>query len=223
MPIDFQLSFIQCEWIIRIIVAILCGCMIGYERTSRNKGAGLRTHAILSLGSALIMVVSKYGFYDMSIGDGSRIAAQVVSGVGFLGAGVIFVKHGTVSGLTTAAGMWVTSGIGLCIGAGLYLIGIVSSILIVGLQTLFHKGFIVRKFQFYQNIYLEVKYQQNVLNDILDILYEYKIDIHDMKIDKTKNNIMFLEIEISTLKEFDRIKLLCDMINKDFIIQFQYI
>lgn len=197
--------------------------MIGYERTSRNKGAGLRTHAILSLGSALIMVVSKYGFYDMSIGDGSRIAAQVVSGVGFLGAGVIFVKHGTVSGLTTAAGMWVTSGIGLCIGAGLYLIGIVSSILIVGLQTLFHKGFIVRKFQFYQNIYLEVKYQQNVLNDILDILYEYKIDIHDMKIDKTKNNIMFLEIEISTLKEFDRIKLLCDMINKDFIIQFQYI
>lgn len=223
MPIDLQLLFTQCEWILRIIVAILCGCMIGYERTSRNKGAGLRTHAILSLGSALIMIVSKYGFYDMNIGDGARIAAQVVSGVGFLGAGVIFVRHGTVSGLTTAAGMWVTSGIGLCIGSGLYLIGIVSTILVVGLQTLFHKGFIVKKFQSSQNIYLEIRYQQNVFSEIRDILYEYKADIHDMKVDKMNNNIMLLEIEIITSKEFDRNKLLCEMIDKDYVVQFKYI
>ena len=66
------------------------------------------------------MLVSKYGFIDINEIDGSRIAAQIVSGVGFLGAGVIFVKNGNVSGLTTAAGMWATSGVGMCIGAGLY-------------------------------------------------------------------------------------------------------
>ncbi len=100
----------------------------------------MRTHAILALGSALIMLVSKYGFIDINEIDGSRIAAQIVSGVGFLGAGVIFVKNGNVSGLTTAAGMWATSGVGMCIGAGLYDIGIITTIILIGLQILFHRG-----------------------------------------------------------------------------------
>lgn len=222
MPTNLQSLVIQSEWVLRIIVAILCGCMIGYERTSRSKGAGLRTHAILALGSSLIMIVSKYGFFDMNIGDGSRIAAQVVSGIGFLGAGVIFVKHGTVSGLTTAAGMWVTSGIGLCIGSGLYIIGICSTLFVVGLQTLFHKGFIVKRFQSSLNIHLEIKYRDNIFIEIRDILYDYKAEIHDIKVERFKD-IMIVEMEVVVPKEFDYNQLLYDMVKKDYILKLSYV
>lgn len=99
------------NWIFRIVLATLCGCAIGYERTSRNKSAGIRTHAIIALGSSMFMIISKYAFFDVSTADGARVAAQIVSGIGFLGAGVIFVKDDLIQGLTTAAGMWTTSGI----------------------------------------------------------------------------------------------------------------
>ena len=100
------------ELFLRVIVASVLGYMIGYERKNRDKSAGMRTHAIVALGAALMMVVSKYGFYDVEKVDSSRVAAQIVSGVGFLGAGVIFVRNNTVSGLTTAAGLWTTAGSG---------------------------------------------------------------------------------------------------------------
>lgn len=96
------------NWIFRIVLATLCGCAIGYERTSRNKSAGIRTHAIIALGSSMFMIISKYAFFDVSTADGARVAAQIVSGIGFLGAGVIFVKDDLIQGLTTAAGMWTT-------------------------------------------------------------------------------------------------------------------
>ena len=96
----------QGEFALRILLAGLLGAAIGFERKNRNKLAGVRTHAIVALGAALIMVVSKYGFYDMDKFDASRVAAQIVSGVGFLGAGIIFVRNNnSVSGLTTAAGI----------------------------------------------------------------------------------------------------------------------
>ena len=86
--------------IFRIVLATLCGCAIGYERTSRNKSAGIRTHAIIALGSSMFMIISKYAFFDVSTADGARVAAQIVSGIGFLGAGVIFVKDDLIQGLT---------------------------------------------------------------------------------------------------------------------------
>lgn len=79
------------NWIFRIVLATLCGCAIGYERTSRNKSAGIRTHAIIALGSSMFMIISKYAFFDVSTADGARVAAQIVSGIGFLGAGLIFI------------------------------------------------------------------------------------------------------------------------------------
>ena len=103
------------ELFLRVIVASVLGYMIGYERKNRDKSAGMRTHAIVALGAALMMVVSKYGFYDVEKVDSSRVAAQIVSGVGFLGAGVIFVRNNTVSGLTTAAGLWTTAGVGMAV------------------------------------------------------------------------------------------------------------
>ena len=117
------------EFIIRLILAaIACGA-IGMERQMRGKGAGLRTHVLIGMGSALFMIVSKYGFADVlsldHVGlDPSRIAAQVVTGVGFIGAGNILVRNQNIVGLTTAAAIWVTAATGMVIGSGMYELGI---------------------------------------------------------------------------------------------------
>ena len=146
-----QFSLLQtAEFFLRIVLACACGAAIGYERSRRFKGAGIRTHIIVCCGAALIMIVSKYGFADLTgpLGevmggtrgaDPARIAAQVVSGISFLGAGVIFKNNGVVKGLTTAAGLWVTSGIGLAIGSGLFTVGIFCTVLVAILQVLMHK------------------------------------------------------------------------------------
>ena len=127
---------------LRLIVAGILAGAIGLEREIRSKEAGFRTHFLVGVGSALIMIVSKYGFFDVisynHIGlDPSRIAAQVISGVGFLGAGTIIIEKKIVRGLTTAAGIWATAGIGITIGSGLYKLAIFSTLLVlVGLELL---------------------------------------------------------------------------------------
>ncbi len=134
----------QLPMILRIVVACLCGAAIGYERSVRQKDAGIRTHIIVALGSALMMIVSKYGFFDVVKFDGisldaSRIAANIITGISFLGAGVIFVRNASIKGLTTAAGIWATSGVGIAIGSGMYLIGILSAVLMIIIQIVLHK------------------------------------------------------------------------------------
>lgn len=138
----------QIYYIARIALAGICGMCIGLERKNRSKEAGVRTHFVVACASALMMIISKYGFSDIVIGedgmrgvDAARVAAQVVSGIGFLGAGMIFVHKNTVTGLTTAAGIWATSGVGLAVGAGMYAVGIAASVIIVVAQVLLHKNF----------------------------------------------------------------------------------
>lgn len=129
------------DMLIRIALAGILGGLIGLERQMRAKEAGLRTHILVGIGSAMFMLVSKYGFADMLTNDHvaldpSRIAAQVVSGMGFLGAGTIIIQKQIVKGLTTAAGLWVTAAIGLVIGSGMYEIGIYGTVLaLVVLET----------------------------------------------------------------------------------------
>lgn len=101
---------------------------MGYEREQADKPAGMRTHGILSLGATLFTLVSIYGFG--SVGEPARVAAQIVSGIGFLGAGVILHQRGSVRGLTSAAGLWVTAAIGMAVGAGMFITAIVSAILV---------------------------------------------------------------------------------------------
>lgn len=136
-------------YILRIVAAAGCGALIGLERTKRSKEAGIRTHCIIACASALIMVISKYGFADMvdTAGnaiagtrgvDPSRIAAQVVSGISFLGAGVIFKNGNTVKGLTTAAGIWATAGVGLACGAGMYTMALFATVTILIIQLVMH-------------------------------------------------------------------------------------
>ena len=135
------------EFCLRVIVAALCGAAIGFERTRRFKEAGIRTHIIVCVAAAMAMIVSKYGFADLGADGGmfgthgtdpARIAAQVVSGISFLGAGVIFRHGGTVTGLTTAAGVWATAGIGLAVGAGMYWLGVFVAVLVALLQIMTH-------------------------------------------------------------------------------------
>lgn len=129
------------EFILRLFVASLLGAAIGLERGYRAKEAGFRTHFLVALGSALFMIISQFGFEEILAYsreanlnvrlDPSRVAAQVVSGIGFIGAGTIIFQRHVVRGLTTAAGLWVTSAIGMTCGAGLYLLGIASTVLVL--------------------------------------------------------------------------------------------
>ena len=130
------------DFVLRLLVAGILGAIIGLDREYRAKEAGYRTHFLVSLGSALIMIVSQYGFQEIikesSVTlDPSRVAAQVVSGIGFIGAGTIIFQKQIVRGLTTAAGIWATAGIGLAVGAGMYTISIAATLLtLTGLELL---------------------------------------------------------------------------------------
>ena len=143
---SFKISSVF-PYFIALVTATICGAAIGVERTLRQKEAGIRTHIIVAMGSALIMIVSKYGFFDIvnmqgiegNINlDGARLAAQVVTGISFLGAGIIVYK-GTVKGLTTAAGVWTTAGIGLAAGAGMYGIAVYATLIILVVQIVIHR------------------------------------------------------------------------------------
>ena len=134
----------ELDFALRIFCAAILGGLIGLEREYRAKEAGFRTHFLVALGSALFMIVSAYGFSDVPLNDTtsrwdiSRVAAQVVSGIGFIGAGtIIFHKsENVVRGLTTAAGLWVTAAIGLACGGGMYVLSIASTLMVlVGLEA----------------------------------------------------------------------------------------
>ena len=132
------------ESLIRLVAAIFCGALIGLEREKRSKNAGIRTHVIVALASALMTIVSKYGFFDVlaheSISlDPSRITAGVVSAIGFLGAGVIILRGDSAAlGLTTAAGLWATVGVGIAIGAGMYSVGFAATVMMLLIQFILH-------------------------------------------------------------------------------------
>ncbi len=130
------------EIILRLIIAALCAGLVGIERERKVWVAGMRTHMLVGLGAALFMLVSMHGFSDVIYHpdvelDPSRVAAQVVSGIGFLGAGTIFfLRKGIVRGLTTASGLWTVAGIGLAIGGGMYVAGTVTTIIAIAVLWL---------------------------------------------------------------------------------------
>lgn len=137
--------FDNLEFFIRIVLAAVLGALVGLERSKRQKEAGVRTHCIIACTSALFMILSKYAFVDL-VGvnglrgaDPARIAAQVVSGISFLGAGVIFKNGNSIRGLTTAAGMWGTAAVGMAIGAGMYWVGLIEAAVLVGIQIVLHR------------------------------------------------------------------------------------
>ncbi|WP_124065877.1 MgtC/SapB family protein [Clostridium sp. E02] len=175
----------QTSLLFRIVIAGTFGYLIGYERKNRYKGAGMRTHAIVAMGAALMMVVSKYGFSDVAKFDSSRIAAQIVSGIGFLGAGVIFVKNNSVSGLTTAAGIWATAGVGMAIGSGAYYLGCGSGLLLVFTQIILHDVPFLAKEPYRSLLKLTTTQYDAVITELLQKLSEEKIKVRNVRIGKS--------------------------------------
>lgn len=153
------------DYFVRIAVACACGAVIGVERGHRLKEAGVRTHLLVCCASALMIIISKYGFADLTnaeefpfLGvrgaDPARIAAQVVSGISFLCAGVIFKQGSVIKGLTTAAGLWATAGIGLALGAGMIPLGIFVTLLVLLIQIIMHRFPLLN--DHYQNNHIEI-------------------------------------------------------------------
>lgn len=196
------------HFIVRMLIAVVCGFVIGLERKSRSKEAGIRTHAIVCLAACLFMILSKYLasplFSDIAgsgfTGDATRIASQVVTGIGFLGAGIIMYRRDVMHGLTTAAGVWATAAIGMALGAGFVVTGVCATAIIVILQLIFHlpvKAFTTRHISVIRmTLWLE---KDGLLNQITEVLGSKKITSYKLKKSDDK---MIANVEVSTTDEF---------------------
>ena len=181
-------------FILRIICAGICGILVGFERQYRSKEAGIRTHFMVACGAALMMVISKYAFFDVISGgliagadirlDPSRVASTIVSGVGFLGAGTIFVHKNTITGLTTAAGLWATAGIGMAFGSGMYLVGFAATGIMVLSQILLHMNFKFLRGSRIKKIIISGVNRDDYQSYLTEFLLQHKIKVQDTRIKK---------------------------------------
>lgn len=223
-----QLYLIQLDYLLRLFIAAVCGMAIGYERKNRMKEAGIRTHFIVAIGAALIMIISKYGFQDqigwpnMSL-DPSRIAAQVVTGVGFLGAGVIFMQKQTIVGLTTAAGVWVTAAIGLSIGSGLYFVGIAATVITILGQILLHGKIRFLSSPRIETLMLQIVDNADAIKLLQDIFEDNEIIILNLKSKRDeKSSLINVEVIIRVYESFNMTKFLNILQSKDFIKSLEF-
>ncbi|MDM8132075.1 MgtC/SapB family protein [Clostridium butyricum] len=223
-----QLYLIQLDYLLRLFIAAVCGMAIGYERKNRMKEAGIRTHFIVAIGAALIMIISKYGFQDqigwpnMSL-DPSRIAAQVVTGVGFLGAGVIFMQKQTIVGLTTAAGVWVTAAIGLSIGSGLYFVGIAATVITILGQILLHGKIRFLSSPRTETLMLQIVDDAYAIKLLQDIFEDNEIIIINLKSKRDeKSSTINVEVVIRVYESFNMTKFLNILQSKDFIKSLEF-
>lgn len=217
-----QATIGQWELLVRLLIACVCGCIIGVERSFRQKEAGIRTHVILALGAALMMIVSKYGFFDLVAqnidADGSRIASNIVTGISFLGAGVIFVRGGSIKGLTTAAGIWATAGIGMALGAGMYTIGIACTFGMIIIQLLLHKFMPFSENMETNIITIKVNEGSQGLDQITEELTKAGIMITGIRFKKQDNGITKAELTVRTKKKTS-MKALLELVTNNEAVQ----
>ena len=178
--------------IVRIVLSLVLGSLIGIERKRKGQMAGLRTFSLISMGACIAMMLSIYVCQEtvgLLRGDPSRIAAQVISGIGFLGAGTIIQMKGSVRGLTTAAGIWIIATIGMAVGCGLYLISIVATLLVLFILTLLERleirpyEEVLGRFGIHlSKVYVEYDYDSDVTRlNLLILIREHSdfIDVFD--------------------------------------------
>ncbi|MBR4763485.1 MAG: MgtC/SapB family protein, partial [Lachnospiraceae bacterium] len=197
-----QFTLLQyAEFCLRLIFAFLVGGMVGLERSQHFKEAGVRTHVIVCCTAALIMLISKYGFADMGSSsvmeafgtkgaDSARVAAQAVSGISFLCAGVIIKVGGNIRGLTTAAGIWMTASIGLAIGAGMYIVSAFMAILLFLMQYVFRR--VPLGSESYDGYHLKfvVKTGENFQATLKEKLNEWRVTVVDSTITWKRNDVV---------------------------------
>jgi putative Mg2+ transporter-C (MgtC) family protein len=184
-----ETTITEIEIIIRLCLGLVAGAIIGFERSSRRQVAGLRTHVLICVGATLLMLLSIWvpqQFYAMKNGDPGRIAAQVVSGIGFLGAGAIIRLGHNVKGLTTAASLWIVAAVGLAIGAGMYIAA--ASAELIALITLILLYYLEKRiFPTARNKLLELRYKHGAVPDTRtsnDILSNFGIQTLSMDVDQ---------------------------------------
>lgn len=175
------------EFLLRLVLSGLCGMLIGLERQNRLKEAGIRTHLLVAVGACLAALVSKYGFFDLMGSDfikldPSRVASSIVTGVGFLGAGMISVHRYSVTGLTTAAGMWVTASIGMALGCGMYITGFLSTALVLLAQVLLHLKFSQRLFPSVTMFSLDLEEDLGGLDSVLEQLAACNVEVVNLEL-----------------------------------------
>ena len=160
--------------VVKLLISLLLGCSVGLERKRKGQIAGLRTFALISMGATLAMILSIYvpqEYLGLKNGDPGRIAAQVITGIGFLGAGAIIQGKGSVRGLTTAAGIWATAGVGMAAGAGLYVVAVGATILIIAVQCICHincKLFSTKKFYRVRIAFKNVGDESNKVKELFE-------------------------------------------------------
>ena len=189
------------EYLLRVLMAIGLGFAIGVERQIRLKVAGVRTHAVVAAGACIFMLISKYGFGDSNSFDASRIASQVVSGIGFIGAGMILYRQQSVHGLTSAAGIWLTAAIGMAAGAGMYWIALGATVIIILVQLLFHIPLSIFKEKHYNEIKVVFTSPTEDTPVVIKNLFDIK-NFTEFKAKRQDGEIVYTAV-ISTKKQID--------------------
>ncbi len=227
-----EFSYLDLECIIRLVIAAICGALIGTERKARLKDAGIRTHLVVALGSAMFMIVSKYGFEDMiaravEMGDEiirvdpTRVASTIVTGIGFLGAGTIFVRRNAINGLTTAAGLWSTAAVGMAIGAGQYIVGLFCTLILVFFQWFLHSTKIINKTSV-SIMTFKVEVCDKPVDKLKRILEQENIVVKDVSFEKLSKNECRIECVVKHPSKLSHVELADKLCTNDFIIGLEF-
>ncbi|AOM84596.1 MgtC/SapB family protein [Salisediminibacterium beveridgei] len=208
--------------IIRLVMAALLGGLVGLEREYNHHPAGFRTHLLVSVGSCLMMLLAFYGFQDYIAAnegnvnfDPSRLAAYVVSGIGFLGAGTILVQGSSVKGLTTAASIWVVAGIGLTVGAGLYGPALIAtSIVIVSLFILAKVNFRISGDEQQERVMIVADPSGNSLREIIEVFDEKHVAVKQFTSEKQRAYQEKMMIEYQLIVEYKQLSDLHEAMEK---------
>lgn len=204
------------KFLIAILVSVLLGFLIGLERKTRAKEAGVRTHTIVSFGACLLMIISKHGFSADSA-DVSRVAAQIVSGIGFIGAGMIVYKKNAVHGLTTAAGVWATAGIGMACGAELYFVAVGGTAIMICVQCILHincKLFNSKRTYTIKISFVQTTDENQKIKEIFNVEHFHKLNV-------VRGEQTIFNVAIYTEKELASDVIDEIMKNNDFIISIE--
>lgn len=204
---------VQGLYVCRIIAAGICGILIGWERQNRMKVAGTKTHFIIAVTAAMMMIISKYGFYDALVEvntsvDVSRVASGILAGLGIMGGGLVITgKQGITSGITTAAGIWATVGIGMAFGAGMYVIGICVTFLLLFGQFIMHRCRRFAKHSWRGQIEIELHQKQQEIEMITSDLEYQGVEVLRIKCESKEQNRDRLKIifAVSAQKEREEI------------------
>ena len=211
-----NVSFQELWLALDLVLAAVLGFLIGLERKSRYKEAGIRTHTIVAFGAALMMIISKHAFDTEA--DTARVAAQIVAGIGFLGAGIIVYKKNVVHGLTTAAGVWTTAGIGMACGGGLWVIACIATAVLIFIQWLLHTNWRIFKAKKIYSIKITFLQKTNERDKIKQI---FDIDRYNRLVVERKGEDLIYHAKLDTVEEYSSTQLDDIMKKNTFIISIE--